>query len=184
MEDTIRVMELLEDLEDVVEGATKVPMMNKVMIEAEEVNNIIKDIRLSLPDDVQQAKWIRDERDRILAEAREEYARIVREAQKQADLLVEESAITTRATKLAQEIKQDAEMQARYLKMKTYYYVDKILYDMQQNMDMMNTRYIGAMYASLDDTFNQINALLKNNREEITHLAEKTQSEINSGEEQ
>ena len=184
MEDTIRVMEILEDLEDVIENATKVPMMNKIMIESEEVKNIIQDIRLSLPDDVQQAKWIRDERDRILAEAREEYARIVREAQKQADLLVEESAITTRATKLAQEIKQDAEMQARYLKMKTYDYVDKILYDMQQNMDMMNTRYIGAMYASLDDTFNQINALLKNNREEITHLAEKTQSEINSGEEQ
>ena len=183
MEDTIRVMELLEDLEDVVEGATKVPMMNKVMIEAEEVNNIIKDIRLSLPDDVQQAKWIRDERDRIMAEAKSEYERIIREARKQADYLVEESEITARATKLAQEIKQDAEMQARILKMRTYDYVDKMLYDMQGKMDELNMRYFGEMYSNLEQTFEQINGTLSNNREEIKQLAYKTQSEI-SGEEE
>ena len=183
MEDTIRVMELLEDLEDVVEGATKVPMMNKVMIEAEEVNNIIKDIRLSLPDDVQQAKWIRDERDRIMAEAKAEYERIIREARKQADYLVEESEITARATKLAQEIKQDAEMQARILKMRTYDYVDKMLYDMQGKMDELNMRYFGEMYSNLEQTFEQINGTLSNNREEIKQLAYKTQNEIRGEEE-
>ncbi len=183
MEDTIRVMELLEDLEDVVEGATKVPMMNKVMIEAEEVNNIIKDIRLSLPDDVQQAKWIRDERDRIMAEAKSEYERIIREARKQADYLVEESEITARATKLAQEIKQDAEMQARILKMRTYDYVDKMLYDMQGKMDELNMRYFGEMYSNLEQTFEQINGTLSNNREEIKQLAYKTQNEIRGEEE-
>ena len=183
MEDTIRVMELLEDLEDVVEGATKVPMMNKVMIEAEEVNNIIKDIRLSLPDDVQQAKWIRDERDRIMAEAKAEYERIIREARKQADYLVEESEITARATKLAHEIKQDAEMQARILKMRTYDYVDKMLYDMQGKMDELNMRYFGEMYSNLEQTFEQINGTLSNNREEIKQLAYKTQNEIRGEEE-
>ena len=183
MEDTIRVMELLEDLEDVVEGATKVPMMNKVMIEAEEVNNIIKDIRLSLPDDVQQAKSIRDERDRIMAEAKSEYERIIREARKQADYLVEESEITARATKCAQEIKQDAEMQARILKMRTYDYVDKMLYDMQGKMDELNMRYFGEMYSNLEQTFEQINGTLSNNREEIKQLAYKTQNEIRGEEE-
>ncbi len=177
-------MELLEDLEDVIENATKVPMMNKIMIEPADVSDVLKDIRLSLPDDIQQAKWIRDERDRILAEAKEEYARIIREAQKQADALVEENAITTRAQKLAQEIKQDAEMQASYLKMRTYDYVDKILYDMQQNMDMINARYIAVMRANIEDTFNQVDETLKSNRNEIAHLAEMTQREINSSEEQ
>lgn len=67
MEDTMKVLELLEELEDIVDAATKVPMMSKVMVEAEDVFSIIREIRLALPDDVQQAKWIRDERDRILA---------------------------------------------------------------------------------------------------------------------
>ncbi len=179
MEDTMKVLELLEELEDIVDAATKVPMMSKVMIESEDIYSIIKEVRLALPDDVQQAKWIRDERDRILAEAKTEYERIIREAQKQADYLVEADEITIRATKLAQEIRQDAEIHSRLLKMKTYDYVDKMLYDMQAKMDELNMRYFGEMYSNLEKTFEQINLTLSENRDEIKDLAYKTQNELN-----
>lgn len=178
MEDTMKVLELLEELEDIVDAATKVPMMSKVMVEAEYVFSIIREIRLALPDDVQQAKWIRDERDRILADAKTEYERIIREAKKQADYLVETNEITARATKLAQEIRDDADINAKILKMKTYDYVDKILYDMQAKMDEMNMRYFGEMYSNLEKTFDQINQTLSANREEIKDLAYKTQNDL------
>ncbi len=181
MEDTMRVLELLEDLEDIVDGATKVPMMSKVMVESEDIFGVVREIRLALPDDVQQAKWIRDERDRILEEAKAEYERIIKEAKKQADYLVETSEIMARATKLAQEIRQDAEVNAKILKMKTYDYVDKILYDMQAKMDELNMRYFGEMYASLEKTFEQINQTLGDNREEIKELAYKTQNDMSEG---
>ena len=148
-----------------------------MVLEAEEVFAIVKDIRLSLPDDMQQAKWIRDERDRILAEAKAEYERIIREAKKQADYLVETDDITKRATKLAGEILEDAEVNARMLKMKTYDYVDKMLYDMQGKMDELNMKYFGEMYTNLSHTFEEIGATLNSNREEIKALAYKTQSE-------
>ena len=178
MEDTMKVLELLEELEDIVDAATKVPMMSKVMVEAEDVFSIIREIRLALPADVQQAKWIRDERDRILADAKTEYERIIREAKKQADYLVETNEITARATKLAQEIRDDADINAKILKMKTYDYVDKILYDMQAKMDEMNMRYFGEMYSNLEKTFDQINQTLSANREEIKDLAYKTQNDL------
>ncbi len=178
MEDTMKVLELLEELEDIVDAATKVPMMSKVMVEAEDVFSIIREIRLALPDDVQQAKWIRDERDRILADAKTEYERIIREAKKQADYLVETNEITARAMKLAQEIRDDADINAKILKMKTYDYVDKILYDMQAKMDEMNMRYFGEMYSNLEKTFDQINQTLSANREEIKDLAYKTQNDL------
>ena len=168
----MKVLELLEELEDIVDAATKVPMMSK------DVFSIIREIRLALPDDVQQAKWIRDERDRILADAKTEYERIIREAKKQADYLVETNEITARATKLAQEIRDDADINAKILKMKTYDYVDKILYDMQAKMDEMNMRYFGEMYSNLEKTFDQINQTLSANREEIKDLAYKTQNDL------
>ena len=177
MEDTTKVLDLLDELEDLIEGATAVPLTSKVVLEAEEVFAIVKDIRLSLPDDMQQAKWIRDERDRILAEAKAEYERIIREAKKQADYLVETDDITKRPTKLAGEILEDAEVNARMLKMKTYDYVDKMLYDMQGKMDELNMKYFGEMYTNLSHTFEEIGATLNSNREEIKALAYKTQSE-------
>lgn len=180
MEDTMKVLELLEELEDIVDAATKVPMMSKVMVEAEDIFSIIREVRLALPDDVQQAKWIRDERDRILADAKTEYEKIIREAKKQADYLVESNEITVRATKLAQEIRQDAEVNAKLLKMKTYDYVDKMLYDMQAKMDELNMRYFGEMYSNLEKTFEQINQTLSDNREEIKDLAYKTQNDLDA----
>ena len=67
------------------------------MVDAEEIFQIVREIRLALPDDVQQAKWIRDERDRILGEAKAEHERIIREAKKQADYLVETDDINSKS---------------------------------------------------------------------------------------
>ena len=65
--------------------------------------------------------------------------------------------------------------------MKTYDYVDKILYDMQAKMDELNMRYFGEMYANLEKTFEQINGTLSENREEIKELAYKTQNDLSEG---
>ena len=100
------------------------------MVDSNELLEIVREIRLSLPDDVQQAKWVKDEKERILSEAKAEYEKIIVEAKKQADYLVETDDITLRAQKLAEEIRQNAEEYARVLKMRTYDYVDKMLYDM------------------------------------------------------
>ena len=181
MEDTMKVLKLLEELEDIVDDATGLPLSNKIMVDAEEIFQIVREIRLALPDDVQQAKWIRDERDRILGEAKAEYERIIREAKKQADYLVESDDITLRATKLAAEIRQDAETHARVMRMRTYDYVDKMLYDMQEKMDELNMKYFGEMYTNLEQTFTAINETLAANREEMKNLAYKTQNEVESG---
>ena len=46
------VLELLDELEEIVNAAPKLPLMGKIMVDANEVLDLAKDIRLSLPDDV------------------------------------------------------------------------------------------------------------------------------------
>lgn len=176
MEENMKVLELLEELEDIVDEAPGLPLTGKIMMDAEVVFQIVREIRLALPDDVQQAKWIRDERDRILGDAKNEYERIILEAKKQADYLVETDDITKRATKLAEQIRQDAETHAKVLKMRTYDYVDRILFDMQNKMDELNMKYFGEMYSNLEKSFNDINGILNANREEIKSMAYRTQN--------
>lgn len=178
MEDNMKVLELLEEVEDLVDNAPGLPLTGKIMLDAEEVFQLVREIRLALPDDVQQAKWIRDERDRILAEARTEYERIIKEAKKQADYLVETDDITLRATKMAEQIRQDAETHAKVMKMRTYDYVDKMLYDMQQRMEELNLKYFGEMYSNLEKTFESVNTILASNRDEMKELAYRTQNDV------
>ncbi len=170
------VLELLEEIEDIIDTAPGLPLTGKIMVDTNELLEIVREIRLSLPDDVQQAKWVKDEKERILTEAKSEYEKIIVEAKKQADYLVETDDITLRAQKMAEGIREDAEEYAKVLKMRTYDYVDKMLYDMQARMDELNMKYFGEMYGNLEKSFQEIGGVLQSNRDEIKDMAYRTQN--------
>ena len=81
-----------------------------------------------------------------------------------------------RDRKMAEGIQKTAEDYAKVLKMRTYDYVDKMLFDMQAKMDDLNLKYFGEMYANLEKSFEDINGVLQGNRDEIKEMAYMTQN--------
>ena len=57
----MKVLELLDELDEIIEVASSVPVVRKVMVDPNEVTEIVKEIRLELPDEIQQAQWIKNE---------------------------------------------------------------------------------------------------------------------------
>ena len=90
----MRVLELLEEIEEIVDTAAGFPLTGKIMVDSQELLEIVREIRAELPDEIQQAQWIKNERERIIAEARTQYEAVIEDAQKQADTLVENNDIT------------------------------------------------------------------------------------------
>ena len=172
----MNVLDLLDELEDIVNTASGVPMTKKIMVDSNEILGIIEDIRKSLPEDVRQARWLKGEQTRILDEAKAEYKKLIFEAKKQADFLVDNNDITMKAKKHADAINEAAEDYARTLKMKTYDYLDRMLYDMQGKMEELNTRYFGDMFNNLENSFNAISDVLDRNRAELKEMAQRTQN--------
>lgn len=95
---------LLEDLEDVLDDATSMPMTKKSLVDVEKIKTIIEDIRLNTPQETKQAKAIVDSRNSILEEAKKEAAEIIQEAQAQARELVARDQITQTAQAEAADI--------------------------------------------------------------------------------
>ena len=81
----MRVLELLEEIEEIVDTAAGFPLTGKIMIDSEELLEIVREIRSELPDEIQQAQWIKNERERIMTEAKNQYEQIIADAQKQAE---------------------------------------------------------------------------------------------------
>ncbi|MDX9887667.1 MAG: ATPase [Anaerovoracaceae bacterium] len=173
----MKVLELLEEIEDVVDTAASVPLTGKIMIDANELLEIVKEIRIELPDEIQQAQWIKGERERILNEAKQEYEAVLRDAMKQAESLIENDDITMKAKQRAEEIMTITTENCRNLKLESYNYIDKILFNFQQKMDQMNGEYFLKMFENMENTFNKVNETLVANREEIEELAHKAQME-------
>lgn len=66
----MEIFTLLEALEEELEKSKTIPFSGKGVVDKENFLDIIKEIRIKLPDELKQAKWVKEERARILAEAR------------------------------------------------------------------------------------------------------------------
>ncbi len=131
----MEILEILDILEEKVESAKNIPIINRAIIDKEDLLASIEDIRLRLPDDLKQARWIKDDRKRILAEAQEEADAIVKQGEEKANQLVNENAITKRAYEQANNIIASAQKNSRELRMGARQYIDKLLADGEQTLN-------------------------------------------------
>ena len=125
----MEILEILDVLEDKVESAKNIPIINRAIIDKEDLLATIEDMRLRLPEDLKQARWIKDDRKRILAEAKEEADSIIKQGEEKAAQLVDEHAITKRAYEQANSIIASAQKNSRELRLGARQYIDKILAD-------------------------------------------------------
>jgi len=55
----MEILKLIDEIEDIIENGSSVPFSSKVMIDADEIYDIISEIRIKLPDEIKQANWIK-----------------------------------------------------------------------------------------------------------------------------
>ena len=174
-DDSIKLMSLLEELEDLINSSSKMPFSEKGIIDLDVAQKIMEDIRLNLPRDIQQAKWLNSEKDRIISEAKREYNRMINEAKDQVEYLVNNNNITKDAQKRADAVLKEAENHANYMKYRSYEYIDQLLYDMQNDIASVGGSYIEPMTEYFNQMLNNINARVNQNRQEMKTLAERVQ---------
>ena len=145
------ILNLLERIEDIIEEASKFPLSNKVMIDKEEILEVINEVRLKLPDEINRASWVAKERQRILNEAQVEAEELIEKVQDQQRYLIEDNEITKQAQKYANQIIQDAERKANDMKLGAYNYSDEIL-------------------SKLQEKIREINNIIENNREVLKNM--------------
>ena len=118
---------LLDVLEEQIVTAPKVPMSGKCMIAREEIIELLTALRDSVPKNIVEANYIKDERQQILDGAKKEAAAIVREAKNRFEEMVTESEVTKAATERGEVVVENAKSRAMEIREKTTDYVDKTL---------------------------------------------------------
>lgn len=128
------VLKLLEEIEDILENSSTMPFSSKVVIDVDEIYSIISEIRLKLPTEIEQAKWIKDERQRILAEAQKEADTLLDEVEFRIEELIEQDEITKEANRRAEEIITKAQNNAKEIRLGALEYADNILQETQEDL--------------------------------------------------
>ncbi|MDY3971390.1 MAG: ATPase [Clostridia bacterium] len=131
------IMEIVDMMEETIEKASAVPLTGKVMIDKDELLDYIQEIRLVYPDELKEAKWVKEERQRILSEAESRAEAIQKNAEETQMQLIDEHEITKRAYEQANELVNAAQQKSIEIKTDTDQYVDDILNDAEHRLDLL-----------------------------------------------
>lgn len=107
------IQHLVDRLEDLVDEGRHMPFSKFTMIDEERALELIDQMRISIPEEIEKASRVLAQRDRILAQANEEAARLIQAAREQGVQLMEREATVqaaqSRAANIIEQAKQDAE---------------------------------------------------------------------------
>ncbi|MFU0801300.1 MAG: ATPase [Xylanivirga thermophila] len=127
----MNILDLLDELEDELDSGSTVPFTGKTLIVKERCLDIIRDIRLHLPEEIKQGEWIKKERQRILIDAQKEGEAIVKEAEQRINALVDENQITQMAYQQARQIVENAQDSAKEIRLGSREYANGILEELE-----------------------------------------------------
>lgn len=131
----INILNLLDKLEDLVEGSFRIPLIGKFLVDEENFFVISNKIRASLPDEIKQATRISKEVEQIKEAAKIESEKIINTAKEQAENLLKESELRKQAEKEAESIIEESKKFAEEIKRGSDDYANKILSSLEASLN-------------------------------------------------
>ena len=128
---------LLEELENVIMNANDVPFTNKKMVDKDEVARLIDAINQSLPNELESARRIVADKERILLDAEKKADDTISQAKDYIARITEESELVKQAQERANEVVTAANQSAEELRNSSVTYATDVLKYVETNMENM-----------------------------------------------
>ncbi len=117
----------IDQLEKMVQEAKAMPLSSSVLLSRDELLSLAGDMRVELPEEIKQAKWVVRDREELLAKARLDAEALVERAWAEQLRLAEQEEIVRRAHEEAGHILARAQDEARAARLEAEAYVDRKL---------------------------------------------------------
>lgn len=173
-----RIEQIIEEIEEFVESCRYQPLSTtKIVVNKEELEELLRELRLKTPDEIKRYQKIISNKDAILADAQSKADNIVAEAQAHARELVEQTAVMQQAyaqatetvnaaNQQAQGILDSAQQDANNIRMSAISYTDDMLANLSQIMGS-TLADVGERYSSFIGSLQSCYDIVNKNRSEL-----------------
>lgn len=128
----MKLMALLDELEQFVENSRRLPLTEKIFLDGDQLLDYLDQIREALPEEIEEAKRIYRDRERVIGEARHEAEHLVEETRLQMSRMVENHEVSRQAQGMAEEVIEQARKVAREIRQGANEYADEVLREMEE----------------------------------------------------
>ncbi|MGI5898425.1 MAG: ATPase [Christensenellales bacterium] len=123
----MNVMVLIELLDEAMQEASSLPLTSKKLVDVDKCMDIIRDLRINLPEDIKDAEQIVADKDQVISDAQMEAQHIVSEAERRFRAILDEHEITRKAHDQADEIIASANAEAQEIRMGAIGYANEVM---------------------------------------------------------
>ena len=128
------ILHLVDRLEDLIDEGRHIPLSKYTMIDEERALEIIDQMRISIPEEIEKSSRIIQQRDRVMAQANEEASRLVDLARERGDTLTSREAIAQAAQNRAANIIELARQEANGMQVDADNYVMEVLGELENHL--------------------------------------------------
>lgn len=173
-----RIEQIISEIEEYIDGCKYQPLSNtKIVVVKEELEDLLSELRLKTPDEIKKYQKIINNKDAIIADAKEQADSIINAAQIHTEELVNEHEIMQRAYAQANQLIETASAQAQELldratedangiRMGAIQYTDDMLANLQLIIQhSLETNEV--KYKALITSLNKDLEIVMNNRNEL-----------------
>lgn len=128
------ILHLVDRLEQLLADSRRIPMTASLIVDEDRAFNLIDQMRVSIPDEVKKASRVVAEKERVLAQAKEEGDRIRDLARAEAEELVKRDAIVQTAQQRAERIQEQALRDAEGMRHDSDVYVMNVLSKLEDDL--------------------------------------------------
>lgn len=173
-----RIELIIGEIEEYVDGCKFQPLSNtKILVDKEHFEELIRDLRKNIPDEVKRYQKVISQKEEILNDAREKADAMISDAQAQTDHMIEEHEIMQQAYAQANEIVQQAMDQAQHIldeasvdannmRQSVVEYTDDMLMELN-NIVTHSIDTAQAKYTDLIDQLKNCQSVIDKNRSEL-----------------
>ncbi len=129
------ILHLVDRLEELFNESRSIPLTHSVMVDEERILDIIDQMRVSIPEEIKKAQQLLAQRDRIMAQSKEEADRTIAIARDKSAELVERDSIVEAARARAEEIMEQARVENEKTKREADDYVLQSLTSLEAELD-------------------------------------------------
>ena len=174
-----RIEQIIAEIEEYVDGCKFQPLSStKIVVNKEELEEMLRAIRMKTPDEIKRYQKIISNKDAILADAQAKADQIVADAQAKADKIVSESEVMQKALEQsnrlieqtnaqAQEIIDNATTDSNNIRMSAIAYTDEMLDNLEKIMGH-TLDAAGSRYNSFINSIQSCYDIVTKNRRELS----------------
>ncbi len=128
------IQHLVDRLEDLIDEGRHIPLSKMTLVDEERALEIIDQMRISIPEEIEKASRVIQQRDRLMAQANEEASRMVELAKEKGDTLISREAIAQAAQSRAANILEQARQDAEVMQLDADKYVNEVLGELESQL--------------------------------------------------